>query len=427
MQTRNTIILKPMIVALILVAIAACRPFGASAQSMMITLPVKELSAREVFQIIESQTSYKFMINQSSLKSSMTVKVTQPSMSMTSLLDKLFSGTGFTYAVDGKYIVVPVEATAVPLRTEIVVRTVEPKGHVLGIVTDSRTKKGVAGAHVILVETAHRTVTDEMGRFELRELRPDNYAVKLHIPQLDTVIYRELIVREGTTTQQDLTVTLPGNAVLSSSVTIIPADRNRQAADVATPDENAYKYTYVAVEPASDVKSYRPKAALKVDLPYLAAMAPTVSPNISLELGLGRRWTLDISAGVGKIGGDGEGIRHVLVRPELRYWFGIAFERHFVGLQAMYGKYRIADMDIPLFKNFSGKRYEGWGAGAGLVYGYHLPVSTRWAFEFSVGAGYLWLDYKDFESDKSDSYKWNEDKHYFGLTKASISLVFMIK
>ena len=396
---------------LIFVAVATGKTLAAGAQQITVTLPVRELSVWEAFEIIEGQTSYKFMINQSSLDRDMTVNVTNPQMTVSDLLDKLFAGTGFSYAIDGKFIVAPVEAAAGQQREEIAVRPIGPKGHVLGIVTDSSTKKGVAGVQVVLVGTDRRAVTDTIGRFELRELRPDNYAVELHIPQIDTVIHRELIVREGMTTQQDLMVPLPQNASLAARVTIIPAGRKKLAEDVQSPP----KYTYILAESAHGAKTYYPKAALKVDVPYLA----TLSPNMSLELGLGRRWTIDIATGVstGKIGGDGVGLRHALVRPELRYWFDSAFERHFIGMHAICAKYHIADQ---------GRRYEGWGAGIGLVYGYHLPIAARWACEFSVGAGYARLDYKDFKNDTNDVYKWNENKHYFGPTKVAASLVFMI-
>ncbi|NDV64244.1 DUF3575 domain-containing protein [Bacteroides sp. 224] len=173
------------------------------------------------------------------------------------------------------------------------------------------------------------------------------------------------------------------------------------------------------------VRAYRPHTALKTNLLTWA----TTTPNVAMEFYLARRWTLNAAVAYNPwdLNSRKGGIRHWLVQPEARYWFCNAFERHFIGLHALYGEYQISDVKLPVGRDLTGKRYDGWGVGAGLAYGFHLPVSPRWAMEFSVGAGYVYLDYKKYNCDKCSSYRGRTGRHYVGPTKAAVSLIYMIK
>lgn len=55
--------------------------------------------------------------------------------------------------------------------------------------------------------------------------------------------------------------------------------------------------------------------------------------------------------------------------------------------------YNVADIK---WLGTEGERHQGWGAGAGISYGYSWLLSRHWNLEATVGVGYLYL--------KSDKY-----------------------
>lgn len=97
---------------------------------------------------------------------------------------------------------------------------------------------------------------------------------------------------------------------------------------------------------------------------------------------------------------------------------------HCLGLYAHAGKF-----DIQAGRKFG--CYQNYFKGVGLSYGYSLPLGRRANMEFSVSVGYMAIDYQHYipSSDWSVLLKDNGKagtKHYFGPTKAKISLVFPI-
>lgn len=170
---------------------------------------------------------------------------------------------------------------------------------------------------------------------------------------------------------------------------------------------------------------YLPKAGVKVNLLYLA----TTTLNAALEFGLAPKWTLDIIGNLNPWDLDGHrrGIRHALIQPEARYWFCQRFERHFIGMHALYGVYQIEDIYLRPFVDLRGMRYDGWGAGVGLSYGYHLAMGRSWGWEFTLGVGYVYLDYEKYNRGDCDTFLGSATGHYFGPTKAGISLIYMFR
>ena len=71
--------------------------------------------------------------------------------------------------------------------------------------------------------------------------------------------------------------------------------------------------------------------------------------------------------------------------------------------------------------------FEGWFAGAGISYGYHLIVSPRFSMEFTVGAGYVYLKYDKNRCTDCTKKLGEEISHYFGPTRAGLSLIYMLK
>lgn len=163
--------------------------------------------------------------------------------------------------------------------------------------------------------------------------------------------------------------------------------------------------------------------AVKTNLFY-DAMA---TPNLGVEVGLNKHWSLDISGNYNPwLLSNDKSFKHWLVQPELRYWFLERFNGHFLGAHALYTDYDIAG------KNFlsvmkSEYAYKGTGYGGGLSYGYQLYLSPHWNIEFTAGVGFVHFEYdkKAFPDKGDDADRFSNN--YFGPTKLGVSIMYIIK
>ena len=96
---------------------------------------------------------------------------------------------------------------------------------------------------------------------------------------------------------------------------------------------------------------------------------------------------------------------------------------HFAGIYCESGKYD--------FEHKKDICYQGEFWSVGVSYGYSMPISRYLNLEFSISAGYASIAYRGYTPSPDYSILWRDyDKvgrwHYFGLTKAQISLVIPI-
>lgn len=153
----------------------------------------------------------------------------------------------------------------------------------------------------------------------------------------------------------------------------------------------------------------------------------TLTPNAGVDFAVGKKHTVGLMAGWQPWEySDTKKLKHWLVQPEYRYWFCEAFNGHFVGAHLLGGQFNAGGIKLPfgIFPALKNHRYQGWAAGGGLTYGYHLLLSPRWSMEFAVGLGYLYLDYDKYPCSACGTVQKSDDYHYFGLTKAAINLVY---
>ena len=158
----------------------------------------------------------------------------------------------------------------------------------------------------------------------------------------------------------------------------------------------------------------------------------TFTPNLGLEVGLGKRSTIDMNAGYNWFENStdsGKKTIHWLGNIEYRYWTCQRFNGHFFGIHALGMQYNIAGHNLPLLfgKGSDIYRYEGWGIGAGLSYGYSFYLGKRWSLEAALGIGYARLHYDKFNCGVCGKKTNKEQRNYFGPTKISIALVYIIK
>lgn len=158
-------------------------------------------------------------------------------------------------------------------------------------------------------------------------------------------------------------------------------------------------------------------------------------PNIGVEFYLGKGWTL---GGNWMYGWWDKGSKH-------RYWRvygGDIAVRKWLGKRAagkpltghhlgVYGQVFTYDFE------WGGTGYMGgepggtlWDKGnyaVGVEYGYSLPVARRLNIDFTIGVGYWGGKYYTYSPlDGHDVWESTKNRHWFGPTKAEISLVWLL-
>ena len=173
------------------------------------------------------------------------------------------------------------------------------------------------------------------------------------------------------------------------------------------------------------------KLAVKTNVLY-GGIART--PNLSVEFSLNRHSTLDLSASynwftLSETDKEQKKLVHWLTGLEYRYWLCRNYSGHFFGIHALGTQYNIGAYKLPLLFGSDSKehRYEGWGVGGGISYGYNFYLGTRWSLEAMIGVGYVRLNYDKFECATCGKKIGKESRNYYGPTKAGISLIYIIK
>ena len=174
------------------------------------------------------------------------------------------------------------------------------------------------------------------------------------------------------------------------------------------------------------ITGYSQKIALKNNLIYDA----TLTPNLSLEIGLGKKTTLDIGGGYNPFTfSDHKKFKHWLVQPEFRWWLCERFNGTFFGVHAHGAEFSFACLKLPfgLFKDLKDHRYEGYLYGGGVSIGHQWMLGKRWNLEASIGAGYARIHYDKYECKECAPLMESKKYNYWGITRANISFVYFIR
>ena len=171
--------------------------------------------------------------------------------------------------------------------------------------------------------------------------------------------------------------------------------------------------------------------AVKTNLLFDALLVP----NAGLEFYLGKGfsvganwmyawWKTDRRHRYWRLYGGELDVRKYFGRPE----GANPLSGHHVGL---YGQIFTFDFETGGRGYIGGKPgctlWEKMNYAAGVEYGYSLPVARRLNLDFAIGAGYWGGDYYEYEP-VDNHYVWRQTKqrHWFGPTKAEVSLVWLI-
>lgn len=144
-----------------------------------------------------------------------------------------------------------------------------------------------------------------------------------------------------------------------------------------------------------------------------------LSPNLGVEVSFADRSSvvLDGMMNLWTFKGNKK-VNFLAVQPEYRYWFCQNLSRHFAGFHLHYANYNAGLKE---------RRYNGHLYGAGFSYGYQWYLAPRWNLEATVGAGYAYMDYDIYKRPRCGAFLGTGNRHYWGLTKLGISIVYIIK
>ena len=115
---------------------------------------------------------------------------------------------------------------------------------------------------------------------------------------------------------------------------------------------------------------------------------------------------------------DKHAVKTFTIQPEGRYWLARPGEGHFFGVHAHVGWFNV---------KWNRDRYQDTSRpllGAGISYGYLLPLGEHWAGEFTLGAGYANMKYNTYYNIGNGARIDTRTKNYWGITRVGISVVY---
>lgn len=156
----------------------------------------------------------------------------------------------------------------------------------------------------------------------------------------------------------------------------------------------------------------------------------TLTPNLGLEIELGKGWTIGGNVMYGWWTDRSRFYwRAFATDIDVRKYFGENLSGHHLGLYAGLMTY---DFELG-GRGFICDWRDRWGKYAGIDYGYSLPVAKNLNIDFTLGLGYAGGRYKEYLPDFSGfdnkwHYVWQStgNLHYFGPTRLEISIVWML-
>lgn len=397
-------------------------------QHEIVNISSGNLLLRQAMSELELQTAKKFAFS-SAFNLEQTITFPKKSMTLNEALE-IMTAKEFSFTFNGDHVLIyscPPKPKAMPALQ-----------YVSGLIRDEKNGTPLKNAlvEIIIADSNIATHTDALGYFSVNNVPAGHYIARIQPADGRLPQYSELTTTVAQTRAEIIykayeqqTITTPE----SHFITIEAATSITETDPVTTyyyfeKDDNpvvANPRSSLTLIPESALYSkYKPQVTLKTNFLLWA----TTTPNVSLEVALARKWTIDIAYAYNPWHWNSKkSYRFWGVQPEVRYWFCNRFERHFIGLHGIYGQFNMGKFKRPFPNAFKKYRYEGKGYGVGLAYGYHLPIARRLALEFTIGAGWVHLDYDKYRCGACDEHEGDKKTDYFGPTKAGLNLIFFIK
>ena len=156
-------ILRTMKITLFLLLATTFSAFSVNvhSQNAKVSFDTHTMKVAQLISTIETQTNYLFVYNKKNVDLNRKVTVKARNKAVSEILDEVFSGTGISYVMEGKNIVLTKESNIA--REEVKQQnTITVKG----VVTDMQ-GEAIIGANILQQGTTNGTITDIDGNFTL--------------------------------------------------------------------------------------------------------------------------------------------------------------------------------------------------------------------------------------------------------------------
>lgn len=170
------------------------------------------------------------------------------------------------------------------------------------------------------------------------------------------------------------------------------------------------------------------KVGIKSNLLYDA----TATPNLGVEFRMAPKWTFDISGQLNAWNINDHRWRHWIVQPEARLWLCEAFQGSFFGLHVLGGQYNVGNIKNNInflgsdFSQLTHYRYQGWGVGAGIAYGYSWILAKHWNIEAEIGIGWIYTRFDKYPCAECGTRIAHDRPHnYYGPTKLNLAIEYL--
>lgn len=155
--------------------------------------------------------------------------------------------------------------------------------------------------------------------------------------------------------------------------------------------------------------------ALKTNVPFAAVAIQ----NLALEVQCHEHISIDFPVMWSISDLDPKhALRTFALQPEGRWWTKAVGKGHFFGLHAHVAWFNL---------KWEEDRYQSQKRpllGAGISYGYKLPISGHWGAEFNIGAGYANMKYDTYYNIENGAKIDTRVRNYWGITRLGLSLVY---
>ncbi|MCH5232396.1 MAG: DUF3575 domain-containing protein [Muribaculaceae bacterium] len=157
------------------------------------------------------------------------------------------------------------------------------------------------------------------------------------------------------------------------------------------------------------------------------------TPSLGVEYRVSNLWTIDFSAQLNAWNINGRRWRHWMLQAEARRWYRESLKGSFFGAHIIVGQFNIGNINTKFkflgtdFSKLKDNRYQGWGGGLGLAYGYAWNLARHWNLEAEVGIGWICTRYDKYPCAECGSVIRKGGNHnYFGPTKLCFAVEYIL-
>lgn len=160
----------------------------------------------------------------------------------------------------------------------------------------------------------------------------------------------------------------------------------------------------------------------------------TLSPNVAVEYAFAPQWSAEMALSLNSWRSWGNSrLHHLLLQPELKYWFCEKYDGWFVSGTAMAGLATLGNfMDLsqynaksPDLSNFLLKNALALSIGVGG--GYDFILDRHWNLEVEGAIGYMYARGDEYDDSLTppDLLLKGSEFDYIGPTKLAVSIVYL--